>query len=69
MKQIINLFLLKELKLKDRISIYYFAISFLLTGCLGDGTSIVAAIVVIANLANAVRVVNKVDLPDNFLKD
>lgn len=69
MKEIISLFTLKSLKVRDRISVYYFAVSFLLAGCLSEGTSIIAIIAIIVNLANAVRLVNKIELPDDFLKD
>lgn len=62
-------FLFPGLKLRSKIIIYYFGLSFLLVGCIGEGSELWAICLIVLNLANSVRLVNKVKLPENFLED
>jgi len=64
--KILEQFLLKGMPLKDKLKTYYAAVSFMAVGCLGDGTSTFIMILLLLNLANAVRLVNKINF-DKYL--
>jgi len=66
---ILKHFLFPSLKLRDKLALYYAAVSFMLIGCVGDESSLIVIILVFANLLNAVRLANKVKFPKDFLND
>ncbi len=64
MKEFIDEFTMPWLTLKQRLIVWYFALSFCLL-CIGDESPIWAIFLVVLNFANAARLVRKVPLPDN----
>ena len=52
--------------MKQRLTVWYFCISFSLVCCIGDETSLPVAIVLVINFCNAARIINTY-LPDDDL--
>jgi len=67
--KVLKYFLFPGLKMKSKIIIYYFCISFLLVGCIGEKSELWAVCLAVINLANSVRLINGVKFPKNFLED
>lgn len=55
--------------MKQRLIVWYFFISLFLVFGIGYNTGILATILVIINLGNAVRLIKKVKIPDNETDD
>jgi hypothetical protein len=64
MKKIFKEILMPWLTWKQRLIVLYFCLSFC-TLCIGDDSPIWAIILVVANFANAARLIRKVPLPEN----
>jgi hypothetical protein len=63
-KKIIKELGLQGLTKKQKAIVAYFLVSFLLTGTITDDAPIWVLILLVLNLANAVRLVKKVPLPE-----